>query len=78
MRYPCPKCNGTGASSVTPEGRVRCWNCNGNGADPAEYFRWSSHEKQDEGMARVIAPEHDQGRTDCATMEGSTPEQSDD
>jgi hypothetical protein len=22
---------------------VRCWACNGNGLDPAEYFRWGSH-----------------------------------
>lgn len=20
---------------------IRCWNCNGNGLDPAAYFRWS-------------------------------------
>ncbi len=21
---------------------VSCWTCNGNGLDPAEYFRWST------------------------------------
>lgn len=22
---------------------VSCWTCNGNGSDPAEYFRWGDH-----------------------------------
>lgn len=22
---------------------IRCWTCNGNGLDPAEYFRWGPH-----------------------------------
>jgi len=22
---------------------VRCWSCNGNGLDPAAYFRWGPH-----------------------------------
>lgn len=24
---------------------VMCWSCNGNGTDPAEYFRWADHKK---------------------------------
>lgn len=54
MKYPCPDCGGTGADRrKTEEARkagridfgsyVRCWTCNGNGADPAAYFDW--HEK---------------------------------
>ena len=48
----CSDCNGTGADRAkTLEARrrgladgrsyVRCWTCNGNGLDPAAYFRWS-------------------------------------
>jgi len=49
----CPDCNGTGADRVkTLAARrsghadsrsfISCWSCNGNGLDPAAYFRWSS------------------------------------
>lgn len=49
----CPDCNGTGADrSRTLAARrtglcdrgsyIRCHACNGNGLDPAAYFRWST------------------------------------
>lgn len=48
----CSDCNGTGADRAKTlaarrrgdcDGRayIRCWACNGNGLDPAAYFRWS-------------------------------------
>lgn len=51
----CPLCDGTGADRArTLAARrtgqcdrasyIRCWNCNGNGLDPAAYFRNSSAE----------------------------------
>lgn len=54
----CSDCKGTGADiartlekdrkerRVPKEyrgGYIRCWTCNGNGLDPAEYFRWGPH-----------------------------------
>jgi DnaJ-class molecular chaperone len=49
---PCPKCNGTGQDAeATRQARkagycdsqayMRCWNCHGNGLDPAAYFSWN-------------------------------------
>ena len=49
----CTGCNGTGADRAKTlaarsrgdcDGRayIRCWTCNGNGLDPAAYFRWSA------------------------------------
>lgn len=48
----CPDCNGTGADRdrtfaarrrgiVDSRAYLACWNCAGNGLDPAAYFRWS-------------------------------------
>lgn len=44
----CPSCKGTGADlkktlhrDVSDGSYVRCWDCNGNGLDPAAYFKWS-------------------------------------
>lgn len=47
----CPDCKGTGADITKTEARDRrepsaggyamCRSCNGNGLDPAEYFRWT-------------------------------------
>ena len=48
----CPDCNGTGADRVKTlaarrkgicdrSSYIQCWSCNGNGLDPAAYFRWS-------------------------------------
>ena len=43
----CPSCKGTGADFAKTKkladkhGYVRCWDCNGNGLDPAAYFNWS-------------------------------------
>lgn len=46
----CASCKGTGADiaktmKLTPSdtGYIRCWDCNGQGLDPAEYFRWGDH-----------------------------------
>lgn len=50
----CPDCHGTGADAKkTAEARkrgicdhasyIRCWNCNGNGNDPAEDFFTNRH-----------------------------------
>lgn len=43
----CPFCKGTGvdiartlAAPASDLGYIRCSPCNGNGLDPAEYFRW--------------------------------------
>ncbi len=51
MPHYCPDCHGSGAdaaktakhrkSSGDRHSTVRCWTCNGNGLDPAAYFRWS-------------------------------------
>jgi len=49
----CPDCKGTGADAVKTAdaykrghlyggGHIRCHACNGNGLDPAAYFRWSA------------------------------------
>lgn len=42
----CPDCKGTGAdiekTLARPDhesGHARCWTCQGNGLDPAAYFR---------------------------------------
>lgn len=48
----CTDCGGTGADrsktiaarktgSIDGRSYIRCWACNGNGLDPAAYFRWS-------------------------------------
>lgn len=44
----CKTCKGTGAdierTLQMPRGDIgyaRCWPCNGNGLDPAEYFNWT-------------------------------------
>lgn len=48
----CSDCNGTGANkaktltarrggAIDRRSYIRCWTCNGNGLDPAAYFRWS-------------------------------------
>lgn len=53
----CPHCRGTGTDAAKTKaarksGRideastVRCWNCHGNGLDPAEYFDWGDHPQQ--------------------------------
>lgn len=44
----CPSCKGTGADiertkAMRGNGYIMCRNCNGNGLDPAEYFRWGDH-----------------------------------
>lgn len=46
----CKACRGTGADAAKTKkagcsdgSYVRCWECNGNGLDPAEYFRWGGH-----------------------------------
>lgn len=46
----CPDCKGTGANIAKTlaapkyeQGYIRCWSCNGNGLDPAAYFRWGAH-----------------------------------
>lgn len=39
----CRACAGTGKDPNKPkvdEGYIRCWECNGNGLDPAAYFTW--------------------------------------
>ncbi len=42
--FRCAPCGGTGAKTVHADGsHTRCWHCNGNGLDPAEYFRWGNH-----------------------------------
>jgi DnaJ-class molecular chaperone len=48
----CSACKGTGADiektmklTSSDSGYVRCWTCNGNGLDSAEYFRWGSPRK---------------------------------
>lgn len=51
----CTACKGTGADIAktlerdrrepSATGYIRCRPCNGNGLDPAEYFRWRSTEK---------------------------------
>ena len=51
----CPDCGGTGADAAKTRaaymsghlsksggGYIRCWACNGNGLDPAAYFKSSS------------------------------------
>lgn len=50
-KYDCEDCSGTGrdeAKTIVMRKRecdhipyVRCWTCNGNGLDPAKFFRWS-------------------------------------
>jgi hypothetical protein len=53
----CPDCSGTGYDrKKTEEARKRghcdpksymsCWSCNGNGLDPAAYFKTSKGEKE--------------------------------
>lgn len=54
----CPDCRGTGADlrrtmerdrrEPSSTGYVMCRACCGNGLDPAEYFRWSSHNSREE------------------------------
>ncbi len=50
--YLCSHCHGTGADpdrtfaarrtgDCDDRSYIRCWNCNGNGLDPAAYFRYS-------------------------------------
>ena len=52
----CPDCKGTGVDAAKTEkarasgecdakSYVRCWACNGNGADPAAYFNWRGKEE---------------------------------
>jgi hypothetical protein len=46
----CPACKGTGADIEKTrkhrgDGYIMCVPCNGNGLDPAEYFRWSDKGK---------------------------------
>jgi DnaJ-class molecular chaperone len=39
----CNSCKGTGAKDGKRRADgtwIRCWACNGNGLDPAEYFNW--------------------------------------
>lgn len=26
---------------------IRCWNCHGNGSDPAAFFRWSEQQREE-------------------------------
>lgn len=51
--YTCTDCKGTGAdpkktADALRKGRIdrgsyiQCWTCNGNGLDPAKFFRWST------------------------------------
>ncbi len=50
----CPDCKGTGADTAktlaaprSDTGYVRCWTCNGNGLDPAAYFRTADADRDD-------------------------------
>lgn len=50
MSYDCDDCKGAGTvlrriggRPNAPLHRVRCWTCNGNGLDPAKFFRWGDH-----------------------------------
>lgn len=65
MDYNCTDCNGTGADQKkTADARrkgqcdrgsyISCWTCNGNGLDPAKYFRWS--DAQSPGQQPVSPP----------------------
>lgn len=49
----CPDCHGSGRDAkrtadalrrhlIDKGSAIRCWTCNGNGLDPAAYFRWSA------------------------------------
>jgi DnaJ-class molecular chaperone len=49
MRHDCKHCKGTGQIE-----NKRCWNCNGNGLDPAEYFTWSDIKKPEKASERSI------------------------
>lgn len=51
--YNCDDCKGTGADPKKTADALRkhqidrgsyicCWTCNGNGLDPAKFFRWST------------------------------------
>lgn len=46
----CKACGGTGRDEAKTKkagcydgSYVRCWECNGNGLDPAEFFSWGDH-----------------------------------
>lgn len=51
----CPACNGTGRDEEKTranrargtDGYVMCWDCNGNGLDPAAYFNWKKTPEQE-------------------------------
>ena len=49
MRHPCKHCNGTGQID-----KVRCWNCHGNGLDPAEYFTWSQAKEAEKAPEKTV------------------------
>ena len=59
----CPDCNGTGADHAktaamrkrepSASGYIMCWACNGNGLDPAAYFRWSTPSTSNQGATHA-------------------------
>ena len=65
MAHLCPDCQGTGAKKVHADGSyTRCWTCNGNGLDPAAYFRWGSP------TGRLASPEPNIQNIPIRTPEG--------
>jgi hypothetical protein len=64
----CRDCNGSGADAVkTTAARkrgdcdgaayIRCHACNGNGLDPAAFFRWSTPMKRDKSLSTIDDPQ---------------------
>lgn len=62
----CPDCNGTGADRAKTlaarrrgvcdsRSYIQCWSCNGNGLDPAAYFRWSRNAAAGEAVRNHLA-----------------------
>lgn len=62
----CSDCNGTGADRKrTADARrkgicdrrsyIQCWACNGNGLDPAAYFRWSRNAAAGDAVRAALA-----------------------
>ena len=65
MAHLCPDCKGSGAKTRHADGSwTRCWTCNGNGLDPAAYFRWSSP------TGRLASPEPNIQNIPIRTPEG--------
>lgn len=51
LKYLCATCGGTGKDEVSTlrarmsSGYIQCRPCQGNGLDPAKFFRWGAHPK---------------------------------